>query len=199
MALTAWPLERVIVFVPAARPEPPSVAGVVVIGTESAFTVAGKEITPPLGAVLSSVSVNVVSLWFDAITYVASAVLVFGLPIPKPTRDGSKRLDFVVLSDHNTVSQDGLIAAKQKQLRDLLLIRGCEEKGRGLPDGDQEALPLDDAVELALSCLNQATGVSPSTSSPVRSWAVSAGRNWAVSTCCATVAASASAPARDSS
>ena len=34
-----------------------------VIGTESAFTVAGTEITPPLGAVLSSVRVKVVSLW----------------------------------------------------------------------------------------------------------------------------------------
>jgi hypothetical protein len=39
------------------------VASVVVIGTESALTVPGTEITPPTGAVLSSVSVKVVSLW----------------------------------------------------------------------------------------------------------------------------------------
>ena len=44
-------------FVPAARPEPPSVAGVVVIGTESALTVAGTEMTPPPGAVASLVIV----------------------------------------------------------------------------------------------------------------------------------------------
>src|SRR3954449_11431276 len=45
---------------------------------------------------LSSLKVNkdVVSLWFDAMACVASAVLVFRLPIPKPSRDGSKRLDF---------------------------------------------------------------------------------------------------------
>ena len=46
------------------------------------------------------------------------------------------------------------------------LIRGLEEKGRALSGEDQEALPLNDAEELALSCLIQATGVSPSTSSP---------------------------------
>ena len=45
---------------------------------------------------LSSLKVdkNVVSLWFDAITYVLSAILVFRLPIPKPARDGTKKLDF---------------------------------------------------------------------------------------------------------
>jgi dTMP kinase len=36
---------------------------------------------------------DVLSLWFDGITYVASAVLVLGLPIPKPSRHGDKRLD----------------------------------------------------------------------------------------------------------
>jgi dTMP kinase len=45
---------------------------------------------------LSSLKVdkNVVSLWFDAGTYIVSAVLVFRLPIPKPTRNGDKKLDF---------------------------------------------------------------------------------------------------------
>jgi len=38
----------------------------------------------------------------------------------------SRKLDFVVLSDHNTVSQDGLIAALQATLPDLLLVRGIE-------------------------------------------------------------------------
>ena len=38
----------------------------------------------------------------------------------------SRKLDFVVLSDHNTVSQDGLIAALQMSLPDLLLVRGDE-------------------------------------------------------------------------
>jgi len=36
---------------------------------------------------------DVLSLWFDGLTYVASALLVLGLPIPKPSRDGGKRLD----------------------------------------------------------------------------------------------------------
>jgi predicted ATPase/class 3 adenylate cyclase len=44
------------------------------------------------------------------------------------------------------------------------LIRGMEEKGHVLSDGDQQALALDDAVELALSCLGQATELRPSTS-----------------------------------
>jgi dTMP kinase len=45
---------------------------------------------------LSSLKVdkNVVSLWFDAITYIASALIVLRLPIPKPTRDGTQKLDF---------------------------------------------------------------------------------------------------------
>src|SRR4051794_34509074 len=80
-ALTACPFERVIVFVPAASPEPPSVAGVVVIGTESTLTVAGTEITPPLGALLSSVSVKVVSLWLLPATSVPCAGIV-GAPVP---------------------------------------------------------------------------------------------------------------------
>jgi dTMP kinase len=37
---------------------------------------------------------NVVSLWFDAATYIVSAVLVFRLPIPKPARSGTQKLDF---------------------------------------------------------------------------------------------------------
>ena len=36
----------------------------------------------------------VVSLWFDAATYIVSAVLVFRLPIPKPARNGTQKLDF---------------------------------------------------------------------------------------------------------
>jgi dTMP kinase len=45
---------------------------------------------------LSSLKVdkNVVSLWFDALTYVASALIVFRLPIPKPARHGDQKLDF---------------------------------------------------------------------------------------------------------
>jgi len=45
---------------------------------------------------LSSLKVDkdVVSLWFDAATYIVSAVLVFRLPIPKPTRSGTQKLDF---------------------------------------------------------------------------------------------------------
>ncbi len=44
---------------------------------------------------LSSLKVdkNVVSLWFDAVTYVVSAILVFRLPIPKPARAGTQKLD----------------------------------------------------------------------------------------------------------
>jgi dTMP kinase len=44
---------------------------------------------------LSSLKVdkNVVSLWFDAITYIASALIVFRLPIPKPSHDRTKKLD----------------------------------------------------------------------------------------------------------
>jgi hypothetical protein len=38
----------------------------------------------------------------------------------------SQRLDFVVLSDHNTVSQHGLIAALQPTVSDLLFVRGAE-------------------------------------------------------------------------
>ncbi len=38
----------------------------------------------------------------------------------------ARHLDFVVLSDHNTVSQHGLIAAVQPSLPDLLLVRGIE-------------------------------------------------------------------------
>lgn len=38
----------------------------------------------------------------------------------------SRQLDFVVLSDHNTVSQHALIAALRAQLPDLLLVRGNE-------------------------------------------------------------------------
>ena len=45
---------------------------------------------------LSSLKVDkdVVSLWFDAATYIVSAVLVFRLPIPKPARNGTQKLDF---------------------------------------------------------------------------------------------------------
>ncbi len=39
------------------------------------------------------VNKDVVSLWFDAATYVVSAVLVLRLPIPKPTRDGNQQMD----------------------------------------------------------------------------------------------------------
>ena len=44
---------------------------------------------------LHSLQVNkdVVALWFDAVTYVTSAILVFGLPIPKPARDGDSKID----------------------------------------------------------------------------------------------------------
>ena len=44
---------------------------------------------------LASLKVNkdVVSLWFDAATYVASALIVLRLPIPKPTRDGHQKID----------------------------------------------------------------------------------------------------------
>ncbi len=44
---------------------------------------------------LASLKVNkdVVSLWFDAATYVASALIVLRLPIPKPTRDGHQKVD----------------------------------------------------------------------------------------------------------
>jgi dTMP kinase len=44
---------------------------------------------------LSSLKVdkNVVSLWFDALTYAASALLVLRLPIPKPARAGDQKLD----------------------------------------------------------------------------------------------------------
>jgi predicted ATPase/class 3 adenylate cyclase len=45
------------------------------------------------------------------------------------------------------------------------LIRARDKKGRGLPDEDDEALPLDDAVQLALACLDQAAEFSASTSS----------------------------------
>jgi len=38
----------------------------------------------------------------------------------------AQRLDFVVLSDHNTVSQHGLIAALQPSIDDLLFVRGAE-------------------------------------------------------------------------
>jgi len=38
----------------------------------------------------------------------------------------SRKLDFVVLSDHNTISQHALIAALQANLPDLLLVRGNE-------------------------------------------------------------------------
>src|SRR5262249_59514011 len=38
----------------------------------------------------------------------------------------SRGLDFVELSDHNTVSQQGRQAAAQEGLTDLLLIRGIE-------------------------------------------------------------------------
>lgn len=37
-----------------------------------------------------------------------------------------RHLDFVVLSDHNTVSQHALLAAKQAEVPDLLLVRGAE-------------------------------------------------------------------------
>jgi dTMP kinase len=36
---------------------------------------------------------NVVALWFDALTYIVSALLVLRLPIPKPTDHGTTRLD----------------------------------------------------------------------------------------------------------
>jgi len=45
---------------------------------------------------LSSLKVDksVVSLWFDAITYVTSALIVFRLPIPRVVRDRTQKLDF---------------------------------------------------------------------------------------------------------
>jgi dTMP kinase len=45
---------------------------------------------------LHSLKVNkdVVSLWFDAVTYVVSAIIVFRLPIPKPGRSHTQKLDF---------------------------------------------------------------------------------------------------------
>jgi dTMP kinase len=39
------------------------------------------------------VNTNVVALWFDALTYVASALIVITLPIPKPTRTGEQKVD----------------------------------------------------------------------------------------------------------
>lgn len=38
----------------------------------------------------------------------------------------SRGLDFIALSDHNTVSQHGLLAARQSSLADLLLLRAAE-------------------------------------------------------------------------
>jgi Bacterial protein of unknown function (DUF894). len=37
---------------------------------------------------------DVVSLWFDAITYVTSALIVFRLPIPRPARERTQKIDF---------------------------------------------------------------------------------------------------------
>ncbi len=37
---------------------------------------------------------DIVSLWFDGLTYVASALIVLRLPIPRPTREGTQKLDF---------------------------------------------------------------------------------------------------------
>jgi MFS family permease len=39
------------------------------------------------------VNTNVVALWFDAITYIASALIVVTLPIPKPTSKGDQKVD----------------------------------------------------------------------------------------------------------
>ena len=36
---------------------------------------------------------DVVSLWFDALTYVTSALIVMRLPIPRPERDGKQKID----------------------------------------------------------------------------------------------------------
>ena len=36
---------------------------------------------------------DVISLWFDAITYITSALIVFRLPIPRPAREGNQKLD----------------------------------------------------------------------------------------------------------
>lgn len=45
---------------------------------------------------LSSLKVDtsVVSLWFDAITYITSALIVLRLPIPRPSRDHTQKFDF---------------------------------------------------------------------------------------------------------
>lgn len=45
---------------------------------------------------LSSLKVDkqVVALWFDAITYITSAIIVFGLPIPRRTRDGARKIEW---------------------------------------------------------------------------------------------------------
>jgi dTMP kinase len=45
---------------------------------------------------LASLKVDqeVIALWFDAITYVTSAVIVFGLPIPRRAKDKSGRVDW---------------------------------------------------------------------------------------------------------
>ena len=37
---------------------------------------------------------SVVSLWFDAVTYLTSALIVFRLPIPRPSRDHTQKIDF---------------------------------------------------------------------------------------------------------
>ena len=44
---------------------------------------------------LSSLKVDkdVLSLWFDAVTYVTSALIVMRLPIPRPERDGTQKFD----------------------------------------------------------------------------------------------------------
>lgn len=44
---------------------------------------------------LSSLKVDndVLSLWFDALTYITSALIVFRLPIPKPKRDKHQKID----------------------------------------------------------------------------------------------------------
>lgn len=56
----------------------------------------------------------------------------------------TQRLDFVALSDHNTVSQQGLIAALQPSISDLLFIRAAEITTYG---GHANGLGISDYVD----------------------------------------------------
>ena len=82
------------------------------------------------------------ALWFDAITYVVSAIIVFGLPIPQPARDGDQKFEltstFSEIKDGLRFMRDrafsravivGLGGGRHRRRRDGAAQHGVRDRG----------------------------------------------------------------------